>query len=77
MPSVLLVRGIGMNNFMNQFNEFQRDPSQFLRNRNINIPDEYMNNPEQAVRYLINNGQMPQSFVNQIMQKANMFGFKF
>ena len=49
---------------------------QWLVNRNVNIPQEYANNPEQAVQYLLNNGKMSQNTLNQIIQQAKMFGFK-
>lgn len=64
------------NNIMSEFNRFQNNPMQWLVNRNVNIPQEYANNPEQAVQYLLNNGQMSQSTLNKIIQQAKMFGFK-
>ena len=64
------------NNIFNEFNKFQQNPMQYLIDRKVNIPQEYMNNPQQAVQYLMNNGQMSQDTLNQIVQKARMFGFK-
>ena len=64
------------NNIFNEFNKFQQNPMQYLMDRKVNIPQEYMNNPQQAVQYLMNNGQMSQDTLNQIVQKARMFGFK-
>jgi hypothetical protein len=49
---------------------------QYLIEKNINIPQEYMNNPKSAVQYLLNSGQMSQSSLNDIKQKASMFGFR-
>lgn len=64
------------NNIMGEFNRFQQNPMQYLIDRKVNIPQEYMNNPQQAVQYLLNNGQMSQDTLNQLIQKAKMFGFK-
>ena len=64
------------NNVFNEFNKFQQNPMQYLLDKKVNIPQEYMNNPQQAVQYLMNNGQMSQDSLNQIVQKARMFGFK-
>lgn len=65
------------NNIFNEFNRFQQNPMQFLTERNVNIPQEYMNNPQSAIQYLMNSGQINQQGINQIIQKARMFGFKF
>ena len=65
------------NNIMSEFNRFQQNPAQYLIEHQVDIPQEYMNNPQQAVQHLLNTGKMSQSTLNQIMQKARMFGFKF
>lgn len=64
------------NNIMSEFSKFQRNPMQYLVDRKINIPQEYMNNPQGAVQYLLNSGQMSQESLNQLMQKANSLGLK-
>lgn len=64
------------NNIMTQFNQFKSNPMQFLTNRKINIPREYSNNPQQAVQYLLNNGQMSQQALNGMIQMANKMGIK-
>jgi uncharacterized protein YpiB (UPF0302 family) len=38
--------------------------------------EEYMNNPESAVHYLLNNGLMSQDVFNQISQMANQLGLR-
>jgi hypothetical protein len=48
----------------------------FLIQRNVNIPQQYLNNPEEAVKYLMNNGQMSQDQFNQISQMASKLGLK-
>lgn len=65
------------NNIMSEFQAFQQNPAQYLIDHNINIPKEYMDNPQGAVQYLMNSGKLTQNQLNQIMQKARMFGFKF
>lgn len=64
------------NNIFNEFNKFQQNPMQFLSDRNVNIPKEYMNNPQSAIQYLMNSGQINQQGINQMIQKARMLGFK-
>ena len=65
------------NNIMSEFQAFQQNPVQYLMDYNINIPKEYMDNPQGAVQYLMNSGKLTQNQLNQIVQKARMFGFKF
>ncbi len=64
------------NQLMTQFNQFKSNPMSFLLQRNVNIPQQYLNNPEEAVKYLINNGQMTQEQYNKISQMANQLGLK-
>ena len=64
------------NNIFSEFNRFQRNPMQYLIDRKVNIPQEYMNNPQSAVQYLLNSGQLSQDTLNQIMQKASSLGLK-
>lgn len=59
------------NQLMSQFQQFKSNPMSFLLQRNVNIPQQYLNNPEDAVKYLMNNGQMSQEQYNQISQIAN------
>lgn len=61
---------------MGQFSNFMRNPMQFLLQRRINIPNEYANNPEGAVQYLLNSGQMSQETLTQLRMKANQMGVK-
>lgn len=64
------------NQIMSQFQAFKSNPMSFLIQRNVNIPQQYMNNPEEAVRYLMNNGQMSQEQYNQISQIAQSLGIR-
>jgi hypothetical protein len=49
---------------------------QYLVDRKVNIPKECLNDPREAVQYLLNSGQMSQESLNQLMQKANSLGLK-
>jgi len=74
MPNDLF-NSMQQNNIMGEYGRFRQNPTKFLMDRQINIPQEYMNNPEQAVQYLLNSGKMSQGIFDQIKQKARMFGF--
>lgn len=65
------------NNPMNQFNTMRNNPIQYLASKGLNIPQQYANDPKGAVQYLMNNGQMNQGTLNNLMQRAQMMGFKF
>lgn len=54
-------------------NQFRQNPMQFLLNQGFNIPGEYMNSPEAAARYLMNNSNMSQEQINQIMSLASQY----
>ena len=64
------------NQLISQFQAFKSNPMSFLIQRNVNIPKQYMNNPEEAVKYLMNNGQMSQEQYNRLNQMASRFGLK-
>ena len=60
----------------NQFQAFMQNPMQFLASKNLNIPQEYANNPQAAVQYLLNSGKMSQQQLNMLTQKAQQMGVK-
>ena len=64
------------NQLLNQFQQFKSNPMSFLVQRNVNIPRNLMNNPEEAVNYLLKNGQMSQEQYNQLSQMASTLGLK-
>ena len=64
------------NPMMTQFNSFVQNPMQFLLQRNINVPQQYMNDPQAAVQYLLNNGTMSQDAFNSIRNMASRMGIK-
>lgn len=64
------------NGVKSQFDSFMTNPMQYLVQRKINIPQQYMNDPHTAVEYLLNNGQMTQQQLNTLIQKAQQMGIK-
>lgn len=64
------------NPMVNQFNSFMKNPFQFLLQRKINIPNEYANNPQGAVQYLMNTGQMSQETFEGLRNRASQMGVK-
>lgn len=60
------------------YNQFRQDPFTFvLQNRGINIPLEYRNNPEGAVKFLVNSGQLSQDQLNFLTTYAKNMGIRF
>ncbi len=60
-----------MINMLNLFNQMQgalMNPMQFLMSRGF--PQNALQNPQQAVQNLLNNGQMSQEQFNQFQQTA-------
>jgi hypothetical protein len=62
---------------MNEFNVFMRNPLQYLLSKNINIPQQYANNPEGAVQYLMDSGKLSQEQFNYLMNQASQMGARF
>ncbi len=62
------------NPMKNQFNIFMQNPMQFLLARKINIPQEYANNPQGAVQYLMNTGKMSQMTFENLRGQASQMG---
>jgi hypothetical protein len=67
----------GPQSMMGQFASFMQNPFEFLIQRKVNIPEEYRNNPQQAVNYLISSGQMDQQTLNNLRTRAGQMGYKF
>lgn len=61
---------------MGQFSNFMRNPFQFMAQKRINIPQEYANDPQGAVQYLLNSGQMMQSTLENLRTIAARMGIK-
>lgn len=62
------------NNMANQFNMFMKNPMQFLISKRINIPQEYANNPQGAVQYLMSTGKMSQMTFENLRSQASQMG---
>lgn len=65
---------MAVNPMENQFNMFMSNPFQFLLQRNINIPQEYANNPQGAIQYLMNTGKMSQQTFENLRNRAAQMG---
>lgn len=65
------------NGFQSQFSSFMSNPMGYLMQHKINIPQQYQNDPQGAVQYLLNSGAMNQEQLNGIIQKAQQMGYKF
>ncbi len=64
------------NQLSSEFQSFKTNPMAFLLQRKVNIPQQYLNDPEAAVKYLLNNGMMSQEQFNQFSQMANNMHLK-
>ena len=64
-----------MNNpMLAQYQQFRQNPAQFLINRNINLPQQFQNDPQGAIQYLLSNGQMSQNTYNRAYQMVQAMG---
>lgn len=64
------------NNFfqmMQLFNQFRSNPGMFLASHGLNIPEQYMQTPETAAKYLMQSKGMNQVDINSAMMTANQF----
>lgn len=62
--------------FMAKFNTFKQNPMQFLMQNNLNIPQQFANDPHGAVQHMLNSGQMSQEQLNRLTQMAQRMGIK-
>lgn len=61
-----------MQYIMSEYNKFKNDPMQWLASRNINNPQEMLQNPQVGFQNMVNNGVMNNQQLNQIMSMAQM-----
>lgn len=59
-----------MQYIMSEYNKFKNNPMQWLTSRNINNPQEMLQNPQAGFQNMINNGAMNNQQLNQIMTMA-------
>jgi hypothetical protein len=61
---------------MSEYNRLKNNPMQWLTSRNINNPQEMLQNPQAGFQNMVNNGAMNNQQLNQIMSLAQtMRGF--
>ena len=61
---------------MEQYQQFIQNPIQFLMSRNINIPQQFQNDPRGATQYLMNSGRMSQNQFNRLSQMVQLMGMR-
>ena len=68
---------IFMNNAQNdmlaEFANFQKNPQQYLLSKGLNVPQNMLNSPQQAVEYILSSGQGTNEQLNQFKTMLNMF----
>ena len=64
---------VNPNALMGQFQTFMQNPMAFLAQRRLNIPQQLQNDPNAAIQYLMNSGQMSQDQYNQLRQMAKQY----
>lgn len=60
-----------MQGFMTQFQSFLNQPMQYMMQKRLNLPQNWMQNPQAAVQQLMNSGAMDQQTFNQLQQMSN------
>ena len=60
-----------MSGFIGQFRGFMSNPMQYMMQNKFNIPQQFQNDPNQAIQYMMNNGQLSQEDYNKACQMAS------
>lgn len=58
---------------LSEFANFQQNPQQYLLSKGLNIPQEVMNSPQQAVQYIISHGMGTNEQLEQFKTMLGMF----
>jgi hypothetical protein len=58
-------------NPLNDFQSFMSNPMQFMAQRKLNIPQQYINDPNGAIQYLMNSGRITQDQYNRAVNMSN------
>ena len=58
-------------NPLNEFQSFMSNPIQFMAQRKLNIPQQYLNDPNGAIQYLMNSGRITQDQYNRAVNVSN------
>lgn len=53
-----------MQGFIGQFRGFMNNPAQYMMQHKLNIPQQFQNDPQGAIQYLMNSGQLTQDQYN-------------
>ena len=61
---------INMQQMLGQFQGFMQNPMAFMLQNKLQIPKEYMNNPNDAIQYLMNTGKISQDQYNWARNQA-------
>ena len=59
-----------LQNFIGQFRGFMNNPMQFMASRKMNLPQNWMQDPNGAIQSLMNSGQLSQQQYNRLNQMA-------
>lgn len=57
-----------MQNMLGQFQQFMGNPMRMIASKKMNIPQEYMKDPNEAIQYLMNTGKLSQQQYNELNQ---------
>ena len=55
---------------LGQFQQFMSNPIASMMSRKMVIPQQYMNDPNDAIQYLMNTGRLSQEQYNEFNKKA-------
>lgn len=58
-------------NFINQFRTFMQNPTQFLMQSRLGLTPEMLQDPQQAIQQLMNQGKITQDQYNWAVNQAN------
>lgn len=56
--------------FNQQFRSFMQNPMSYFSSHRLNIPQNLQNDPQGAIQYLLNTGQMSQEQLSQLQRVA-------
>lgn len=56
--------------FNQQFRSFMQNPMGYFSSHRLNIPQNLQNDPQGAIQYLLNTGQMSQEQLSQLQRVA-------
>lgn len=59
-----------LGNMIGQFRGFMSNPVQFMAKNRLNIPQQYLNDPNQAIQYMMNSGMLSQEQYDWAVKEA-------